>query len=94
MKFNFYNGAFAASVLLAVLVIGAELAKPFKSFLGSIFSHHWIGKAVLIAIAFVIFGFLYKKDKVFGVKSEKISWYSTLGCLAVIFLFYIYHFLS
>lgn len=94
MKFNFYNGAFAASTLLAVLVIAAELAKPFKAFLGSVFGHHWIGKAVLIAIAFIIVGFVYKKDELFGIDSEKISWYSTLGCLVIIFLFYIYHFLS
>lgn len=94
MKFNFYNGAFAASTLLAVLVIAAELAKPFKAFLASIFIHHWIGKAVLIAIAFVIFGFIYKKDELFGIDSEKISWYSILGCLLIIFLFYVVHFLS
>ena len=92
VKFSFYNGAFAASVLLAVLVIAAELAKPFKDFLASVFTHHWIGKAVLTAAAFVIIGYLYKQDNVFGVKSEKASWYATLGSLAVILLFYILHF--
>lgn len=91
-KFSFYNGAFAASILLAVLVIAAELAKPFKDFLASIFTHHWIGKGVLTAAAFVIIGYTYKQDKVFGIKSEKASWYAILGSLAVIFLFYIIHF--
>jgi len=93
-KFSFYNGTFAASVLLAILVIVAELAKPFKDFLASIFTHHWIGKGILTAAAFVIVGYLYKQDKVFNVKSEKASWYATLGSLAVIFLFYVIHFLS
>ena len=93
-KFSFYNGTFAAAMLLAVLVIAAELAKPFKDFLASIFTHHWIGKGILTAAAFVIVGYLYKQDKVFNVKSEKASWYATLGSLAVIFLFYVIHFLS
>ena len=91
-RFSFYNGAFAAAVLLAVLVIAAELAKPFKDFLASIFTHHWIGKAVLTAAAFLIVGYVYKQDNVFGVKSEKASWYATLGSLAVILLFYVLHF--
>ena len=81
-------------MLLAVLVIAAELAKPFKDFLASIFTHHWIGKAVLTAAAFVIIGHSYKQDNVFGVKSEKTSWYAALGSLMVIFLFYIIHFLG
>ena len=93
-KFNFYNGAFAASALLAILVIAAELAKPFKEFLASIFSHHWIGKAILITITFIIAGFAYKKDELFGIGSKEISWYSVLASLIVILLFYIIYYLS
>ncbi len=92
--FSFYNGAFAASLLLAILVIVAELAKPFKDFLASIFTHHWVGKGVLTAAAFIIIGYVYKQDNIFGIKSEKASWYATLGSLAIIFLFYIIHFLG
>lgn len=92
MRFNFYNGTFAASALLAVLVIAAELYAPFKTFLASVFTHHWIAKAVLIVLAFVIVGLAYKKDKLFGIKSEQISWYGILGSLAAIFLFYIVEF--
>ena len=91
-KFNPYNGTFAASTLLAALVIAAELYAPFKTFLASVFTHHWIAKAVLVAAAFIIVGFACKKDELFGVKSEKISWYSILGSLAIIFLFYIIEF--
>ena len=92
-KFNFYNGAFAASTLLAILVITAELSKPFKEFLASIFSHHWIGKAILITIVFIIVGFTYKKDELFGIGSKEVSWRSTLSSLIIIFLFYIIHYL-
>ena len=90
-KFNPYNGISAASTLLAILVILAELVSPFKAFLASVFTHHWIAKAVLVAAAFVIVGFAYKKDKLFNIGSGKIAWYSTLGSLATIFLFYIFH---
>lgn len=94
MKFNFYNAGFAASALLAVLVLASELSKPFKDFLESIFTHHWVAKAILVAIAFVSLGYLLKKDKLFNIESEKLAWYSTLGSLAIIFLFYVYHFLA
>ena len=33
LKFNFYASAFASSLLLALLVIIAELAAPLKAFL-------------------------------------------------------------
>lgn len=92
-KFNFYNGAFAASTLLAILVIVAELAKPFKTLLAAVFSHHWIGKAVLITIAFAIFGFFYEKN-IFGMDSKKLSWYSVLGSLIIIFLFFVIHYFT
>ena len=92
-EFNFYNGAFAASTLLMIFVIAAELVESFKTFLGNVFGHHWIGKAVLVTIAFLLFGFVYKKDKIFNIKSEKISWYSTLGSLVIILFFYITAFL-
>lgn len=93
-KFNFYTGAYAAAKLLAILVILSELIKPFKTFLASVFTHHWIAKAVLVTIAFVIFGFVYKKDGWFGISNKNLAWYATLGSLAIIFLFYIFHFLA
>ena len=91
--FNFYNAAFFASSLLAILVITAELISPFKTFLATIFSHHWIGKAVIITITFLILGFVYKKDSLFGVKSEVISWYTIIISFIVIFIFYLVQYL-
>ncbi len=91
-KFNLYNGAWASSILLAVLVIASELSKPFKTILASIFIHHWIAKAILITLIFIIFGFAYKKNELFGIDSEKVAWYSVLGSLIIILLFYILHY--
>ena len=93
-KFNHYNGTFAASTLLAALVIAAELYAPFKTFLASVFTHHWIAKAVLVAAAFIIVGFAYKQNKLFGIEDGKIAWYSTLANLAIILLFYIFHYVA
>ena len=54
-KFNFYLGAAASAWLLTVLVVIAELVEPFKNFLKATFSHHWIGKTVMITFSFFIF---------------------------------------
>lgn len=90
-KFNPYNGATAASILLAVLVVAKELLPPVKELLTTVFTHHWIAKAVLLPIAFVAFGF-YKKDRCFNKKSEDVAWYSVLASLAIILVFYVIHF--
>ena len=91
-KFNYYSGIFYASSILTIIIILAEFLSPLKSFLASIFSHHWIGKIVLTAVIFLIFGFLYKDKKLFGALQEKAAWYATLGSLIAIFIFYIIHF--
>ena len=88
-KFNCYHAASAASTLLAILVIASELNKPFKTLLASLFGHHWVAKAVLITLAFIIVGFTVHKQKLFGKTQEDLAWQTTLGSLAAIFLFYI-----
>lgn len=92
-KFNFYLGAAASAWLLAVLVIVAELFLPFKDFLKNIFSHHWIGKAVIIFGAFFIFGFFMRnKNSIGKISDGKFAWYSTLLSLAIMLLFFIVHY--
>lgn len=91
-KFNVFNGTAAASILLAVLVVAAEISKPFKAGLGSVFTHHWIAKIVLMTVAFLLIGFMYQKNKLFGIDSEKLAWESTLASIGVIFIFYIIHY--
>ncbi|MAH03570.1 hypothetical protein CMI39_02170 [Candidatus Pacearchaeota archaeon] len=88
-KFNFYAGGFAASNLLTILVILVELSSPFKEMLTSVFIHHWIGKFILITIGFIVFGFTYKKDRIFKKDIKKAAWYSVVGSLDIIFLFYL-----
>jgi len=89
-RFNFYAGATASAWLLATLVIVAELIVPFKTLLKTIFSHHWIGKAVAITLAFIIFGFLLKEKVSSGRFNESnIAWYSTIGNLLAILLFFV-----
>jgi len=84
-KFNYYLGGAASSWLLALMVVAAELYEPFKTALTNVFGHHWIGKMVAVALSFVAFGFLIK-----GKPSDaKIGWYSVVGSLAAIFLFFL-----
>lgn len=89
-KFNVYKAGSAAAILLAVMVIFAELVKPFKEILKNIFWHHWIGKVVLMSVVFLIVGYLYK-DKI-SLADEKFAWKSVLASLAAILLFYIIHY--
>ena len=94
-KFNFYLGAAASAWLLAILVIVSELISPFKTFLANVFTHHWIGKAVIVHLAFVVFGFLLQNKKsILNFSDEKAAWYSTIASLIVIFLFFIIEFLK
>lgn len=91
-SFNVYKGAATSSWLLAILVIAAELIPVFKDFLKATFSHHWVAKAVLITILFLIVGFL-TKDHV-SKNDEKIAWQSIIGSLIVIFAFFIFEYFT
>ena len=46
------------SLVLAIIIVGAEECLIFKDWLKVTFFHHWIGKSVLILGLFVITGFL------------------------------------
>lgn len=92
-KFNFYLGASVSAWLLAGMVIFAELSEPFKTLLKTTFVHHWIGKAVITALSFIVFGFLFARKKSLGnVSSENVAWYSVHASLGIIFLFYVIEF--
>ncbi|MFQ6119292.1 MAG: hypothetical protein ACE5KE_05310, partial [Methanosarcinales archaeon] len=57
------------------------------------FTHHWIGKAIIITLSFVIFGFLLRrKESIGNFSNDKVAWYSVLGSLAIMLLFYIIEF--
>ncbi len=92
-KFNFHFGAAASAWMLVILVIAAELAEPFKNLLKSGFGHHWVGKAVIMFLTFVIMGLLMRnKRSVAGVLDSKLAWYGVLASLLAIFLFYVVEF--
>ena len=62
-KKNKIINSFAISAVIAIVfitfaVIFGELYKPFKNWLAGVFNHHWIGKGVIAAAIFYIFGFL------------------------------------
>ncbi len=92
-KFNFFAGATIGAWLLVVLVIVAELVEPFKTLLKTVFWHHWIGKGILVLLAFLIAGFWFKnKERLLGKPVEKLAWQSCLASLAIILLFYVIEF--
>lgn len=84
-KFNLFGGAKIAACVLTVSIILAELIGPFKTFLKTTFSHHWIGKIVLVALAFALFGY-FSKEKA---SDEKAAWKSIVASLVIILLFYL-----
>ena len=90
--FNFYLGASASAWLLTIMVILSELFEPFKESLKETFSHHWIGKLVIITIAFFALGFLVKEDSIKKISNDKFAWRSIIGSLIIIILFFIFEY--
>ncbi len=90
--FNFSYGAMASAWLLTLLVVGAELLEPLKKLLASIFWHHWVGKGILIAITFVVVGYLSRRKSFWNISADDAAWYSVLGSMIIIFLFYLLEF--
>ncbi|MBI4017494.1 MAG: hypothetical protein HY366_00950 [Candidatus Aenigmarchaeota archaeon] len=79
--------------MLAVLVVAAELYAPFKSSLASAFMHHWVGKLVLVSLVFFATAYVYRnKTEILGVADGRVGWFSVLGSLAAILLFYVVEF--
>ena len=92
-RFNVYLGAAAGAWMLVILVVTAELAEPFKNLLKGLFGHHWIGKAVIMFLAFAIAGLsMRNKHSVAGVSDSRLAWYGVLASLAAILLFYLAEF--
>ena len=85
-KFNFYLGASVSSWVLTLLIIATEFSTSFKTTLASTFSHHWIGKAVITALIFFILGYVFRQSEKYS--TDRIAWYSVVGSLIIISLFY------
>lgn len=92
-KFNPYAGLGAGAIVLLALVLLSELSAPFKALITGVFIHHWIAKAVLGSLTFVLAGFLVSDSgEIFGRKSEEFAWYASLVSLALILVFFTYEF--
>jgi len=91
MRFDYYLGASASSWALTIMVILAELSKPFKEeFLKALFGHHWLGKLIITTSIFILAGLLLKNKTIFGFKKERCAWYCVMGNLGIIFLFFVF----
>lgn len=51
-------GAIVAIVTVTVITIVGELYAPFKDWLKSVFTHHWLGKSALAVMVFVLVSFI------------------------------------
>ncbi len=93
-RFNFYLAASVSAWLLAALVMASELVGPFKELLKALFTHHWVGKVLVVTAVFVVSGFLLSEKKSVGTfQAADAAWYSVLGSLGAIFLFFLIEFL-
>jgi len=100
-KKNKIINSFAISAVIAIVfitfaVIFGELYKPFKNWLAGVFNHHWIGKGVIAAAIFYIFGFLcYFKmsdHEEILIYMLKIVFWSALAGVFAILGFYLYEY--
>lgn len=71
--------------MLTLLVLATELSTPFKKLLAQVFWHHWIAKAVITTLVFLIVSALSKKSA----EGERTAWFSILANTVLIFLFFV-----
>lgn len=84
-KFNFYGGITSSVWLLFILIVGTELSADFKGILTSLLFHHWIAKALLTALIFLIVGIFFKDCS----NDEKTAYWSTIAVSLLILIFFI-----
>ncbi len=90
MGWNLYRGITVSSWVLTLLVLATELSAPFKKLLAQVFWHHWIAKAVITTLVFLIVSARSKK----AVDGEKKAWFSILANTVLIFLFFVVVYVS
>ncbi len=90
------HAGMAAAVFVVLSTIASELSPPFKAFLVSIFSHHWIAKSVLSIVVFAI-AYYWQKDRVSSAKVDLLALAWRVAAVAVlsgavIFVFFLWEF--
>lgn len=82
--------------IIVAMTIMVEISAPFKAFLVQFAGHHWIGKSIISAAAFVATYLLFRKSDESGdlLKSVFLAVGSVIlgGC--VIFSFFLWHFVT
>jgi hypothetical protein len=82
-------------VLITVLTIWGELAKPLKNLLASWTGHHWVTKSVLAIFFFIIVYLLLTKKQIDIEGSEKYAFMAAKAAVLsglAIFIFFIWHY--
>ena len=98
MKFN--SRALIGSVvgviwLIVAITLLSEVSESFKSFLTQVAGHHWTGKSIITAAAFVVFYVLLRKSE--ESKDILLGAFFVVGSVIlgglVIFLYFLQHFI-
>ena len=83
-NFNVNLAIKVSAVLLAVLVVVAEMVPAFKTALASLTGHHWSSKGVVITVVYILIGWLGKKKV-----SEETAFIWSVGSMLAILGFYL-----
>lgn len=99
MKFNSTALAYATIGVIWLIVgmtIGSEQSESFKTLLASFAGHHWVGKSIVAAIAFLLLYMLLKRRRESGDGLTLLLAVcaSAIAGGIIIFLFFVSHYLS
>ncbi len=89
-----YYATIVTIISVTIMTIAAELSTRFKDFLTNTFWHHWIGKGIIALAVFFLIRLLYKGEGEDISRLTKTTIATTIISGLVIFLFYVFHFLS
>ena len=82
--------------LIVGVTIWAEQQESFKTLLASLAGHHWIGKSIVAAVAFVLLYMLmrHRRESNNALTLMLLVCASAIGGGLVIFFFYVQHYLT
>lgn len=85
--------ATAATVIIVVLTVYADLEPSLKSWLASTFIHHWIGKGVLSIAGFLVSLVIFSFIRLKFLSLSSLMWFLVVAANAsvgIITLFFLY----
>lgn len=93
---SLWIGIIASTVVTTVITIWAELVPALKTWLGSTFLHHWVGKSIIglsLFVIIVLIGLVRKKEASAESQAHLIrltTWVVILSSV-VLFGYYLWH---